>query len=769
MRVAKIVLALSVSVAGSSGAPLWGSDSNGTIRGVVTLERDARPVHNVHIILAPPGRVTETDDDGVFEFRDLPPGTYDLVATLANLSAETLTVELASGATVSVEITLRLSPIRQEITVTASGREQTAFDAFQSVTALDSFDLAQRGSTGLGDVLEFKSGIGKRSFGPGTTRPIIRGFDGDRVLVLQDGIRTGSLASQSGDHGEPIDVLTLERLEVVKGPATLLYGSNALGGVVNAVSGKHHIHAHPHEGVRGHITGLAGSTNALGGGGASIEVGTHHWLFWGNASGQRTGDYNTPVGRIENSETRTGSVGAGLGWFGDRTFASFGYNLGTGRYGVPFAQEFHAHDDDDHDEGENDHDEEELEAVDLEFRRHAARLSAGIRGLGPAFDGFRFSLNYTAWKHEEIEHLHDRAPEVATTFNNRQFVYRGVFDQKQAGNLSGSFGFWGMARRYRVHGEEALAPPVDQSGFALFGLEELRFERFRLQFGGRVEHTRYNPLGPRPVSGDDDELDDRDGELLPRRTFTGFSGAAGIHVPLWKGGFFVTNYTHSHRAPALEELYNLGPHVGNLTFEIGNPDLRREVSNGMDVSLRHLGQQVRAEANLFYYNIDNFVFLAPTGDVEDGLIEAEFLQGDSRFVGTELDLDFGVHPNLWLLLGLDVVNARLTEVDSPLPRIPPVRGRIGLDLRHNGFSLNPELILVRSQENLFATETRTPGYGVVNLRASYTIPQQHFAHHFSVSAFNMGDRIYRNHLSFIKDLAPEMGRGIRASYTVKFF
>lgn len=716
--------------------PIALAQSTGNVRGTVTLDSKNVPVHGASVLIVQSSRSTLTDNEGVFEFKDLQPGNYTVVVHLHGLTDERKTVQVKAGETAALEFRVGLSPIRQELTVTASGREQTAFDVFQSVTALESLELASKSKPSLGEVLENQPGVAKRSFGPGSSRPVIRGFDGDRVLILQDGIRTGTLSSQSGDHGETIDPLGLERLEVVKGPATLLYGSNAIGGVVNAVTGHHQVIDHPHTGLRGYATGLGGLANAHGGGAAGFEYGQKNWLFWGSGSGQRTGDYHTPQGVIENSKTRVSNGSGGIGWYGDKAFASLGYGYDNSRYGVPFAAEF---------EG-GAAEQEEHEAIDLSARRHNVRLNTGVRNLGSFVDQFNLSLNYSNYQHKELE-----GSEVGTTFDNKQFVYRGVFDQKRAGHLSGSFGFWGLRRDYVTRGAEALAPPVDQSAFAIFGLEELDFEHIRFQFGGRVEHNRYDP------------------EQLRARSFTGFSGAAGAYVPLWRGGAFVTNFTHSYRAPALEELYNLGPHIGNLSFEIGNPDLKRERSNGVDVSLRHSGRRLRVEANYYYYDIRDFVFLAPTGGIEDGLVEANYFQGNSRFTGAELGLDVGILSKLWLNTGIDVVDAKLKQNDVPLPRIPPWRGRVGFEVRWKGLSLKPEVLMARDQSDVFMTETRTAGYTVFNLNASYTIAQQHLVHVFSANAFNLGDRLYRNHLSFIKDLAPEIGRGIRFTYTVRFF
>jgi iron complex outermembrane receptor protein len=165
----------------------------------------------------------------------------------------------------------------------------------------------------------------------------------------------------------------------------------------------------------------------------------------------------------------------------------------------------------------------------------------------------------------------------------------------------------------------------------------------------------------------------------------------------------------------------------------------------------------------------DFIFLAPTGIEEDGLPVAEYLQADSRYAGAEVDLNLGLLKTLWLNAGLDYVKAELKAAGTPLPRIPPLRAHFGFDWQTNGFRLNSEIIMARDQDRLFTDETRTAGYGIFNVLASYTIAQQHAAHIFSVKGFNLGDKLYFNHLSFLKNFAPEIGRGLRFTYTVRFF
>lgn len=392
----------------------------------------------------------------------------------------------------------------------------------------------------------------------------------------------------------------------------------------------------------------------------------------------------------------------------------------------------------------------------LNPRRHSIRFNGGLRDLDSFINSAQFSLQYNDYKHQEINAIENI---VNTEFRNKTFTYRGVFDERKSGRWSGSLGFWGLHRDYKSAGEEALAPPTRQNAFAAFGLQKLEFERVSFQFGARFEHNGYNPEQGVVT------------RLTPDRSFNGFSGAIGMRVPTWQGGAFVVNYSHSYRAPALEELYNLGPHGGNATFEVGDPNLKREQSDGIDVSLRHSTSRVRAEANYFYYHIKDFIFLAPAGqiDEESGLQIANYSQGTSRYTGAEAKFDAGLHRNVWLLTELDYVNAKLIDTNTPLPRIPPLRGRVGFEVNYNGFRFNPEAVMSKDQDRLFPTETRTAGYTTFNVNASYTFAQQHLAQTISVSAFNLGDRLYRNHLSFIKEFAPEIGRGVRLTYSLRFF
>ena len=219
--------------------------------------------------------------------------------------------------------------------------------------------------------------------------------------------------------------------------------------------------------------------------------------------------------------------------------------------------------------------------------------------------------------------------------------------------------------------------------------------------------------------------------------------------------------------PAAEELYNFGPHLGN--FEIGSPDLEKETMRGLDVSFRQRVGRVQGEANFYVYGIDNFIFGDLTNEIVDNLRILSIEQGDSRFVGFDARGSVRLGGRVWATLGLGYVDATLTTTGEPLPRIPPLRGTLSLEVPLGQFSISPELLFAGRQDRIFRDETETGSYSLFNVDASYIWPRQHLAHVLSFTGYNLTNALYRNHTSFIKDLAPEMGRGVRVAYSLKFF
>jgi iron complex outermembrane receptor protein len=742
------VCALLAVLASAAANPVYGQVADGTIAGKVILEATGSPVHGASIVVIGARRTVTSGEDGTFSIANVPAGTYEVLAQRDHFSAARQVATVTAGQTTTLEFKLSIENVHEEVTVTASATgTRTTFDAFNAITSLDTLELAKSMGTTLADALANTPGVAKRSFGPASSRPIIRGFDGDRVLIMQDGVRTGDLSSQSGDHGVSIDPGGLERLEVVKGPATLLYGSNAIGGVVNAITPQDAFRSKPFTGILGGVTVDGSSANEGAGGNASLQYGRNNWTLWGGGGARRTGDYDTPAGRIANSAARSHSGRLGFGYAGARGFFSVGGTVEDSRFGIPFAGLF---------EGEPDAE------VDIDSLRRDIRSDFGAQNLTSSFvDAVRVTLGFTDYSHRELE-IEDGEESVGTSFSNKTFTSRAEVEQKRRGRLSGRLGAELTRRDFSSVGAEALAPAVDQTTAAAFVYEEAGFNRWRLQVGGRFEHSSY-AVEPRasdaPIAA----------PAVRDRSFSSVSGSVGVHANLGASGAFVVNLSGASRAPALEELYNFGPHIGNLTFEIGNPELRIERTLGADVSLRSRAANARGEVNAFVYRIKNFVFLDFTGEIEDGLRVANYVQANSQFIGVEASGTAELGSHLHLRASASYVRATLRDSNEFLPRIPPFSARVDFDIPWGKLTVNPEVVFTAAQKNVFRDETTTAGSTVFGLGATYIFGTSHATHTFAVKAYNLTNEEYRLHNSLLKDFAPEIGRGVKLTYSVKFF
>lgn len=682
------------------------------------------------VVVTELGREAQSREDGACRFEGVPEGRYHVSARLSGFASARDEVRVQAGVEASLKLALgQQVHFSESVTVSPNGRD--TFEAYQPTTVLGAEDLQQRLTGSLGDTLGHQVGVNVRSFGPGPARPVIRGLDGDRVLVLENGARTGDLSSQSGDHGVTLDPASATQIEVVRGPATLLYGSNALGGVVNLVNEE--IPTRPLRGLHGAFNTQAGSANDEAGLSGRVSAGNGTWAVQINGSARRAGDANTPAGEVPNSQSHTRAAGGALAYTTQDGFAGLAYQYVDTLYGVPFVEE-----------GE----------TTLNPRRHRLDLRAERRNLGGFFTGLKFQGGYRNYRHDEIE----GDGTIATAFSNKFVEGELLLNHRAVGRLTGTLGVWATHRDYSSAGEEALAPPTKQQALAGFLYEELNFRHVSLQAGARLEHSSF----------DVDAAATPERDNLRNRSFTSASGSLGLLGHLREDLTLALSFARAARSPSLEELYNFGPHAGNFAFEVGNPDLGAEIGRGLDVSLRYRRPRFAAEATYFHNSIDNFIFGFQTGDVEDGLPVIDFVAEDAVLQGFEAHIDAGLTPALWLELGADAVRGERSSDGQALPRMPPLRAWVGLRLQKGGFHIEGELRGARRQQRIYGVETPTAGYALVNVHGSYTWTTGSTVHTATLRLDNAGDRLYRNHLSYIKDVAPELGRALKLVYAVRF-
>lgn len=802
-----------------------------TVQGTIVIGTTDNPGHGAEVLALETGQRVYSDEDGAFEVVAAPEEypVLTLLVELGGLSARRI-VEVEHRddllQVLAEPIAVDITPhIGERITVTASAGDSSSLDTFSSVSSLAGSELQGAGAETLAALLEGRAGVAIRSAGPGSTRPILRGFDGDRVLIMEDGIRTGDLSATSVDHGVPVDGSQAERVEVVRGPATLLYGANAIGGAVNVISMGSHLARRPPPGFRGQAS-LAGSVADEGRrAGTRLQAGGDGWFVWGGGNTVRTGDYEAPGGAVENTHTRMDQGEVGIGLLGDRAWFSVSGKIDDSLYGVPFhAHGEEEHEDEHHEEEEGEHHEEEEEGehheeeeegehheedehahedaqVDIAMDRRQLRTDFGIFDPVPGFDEAAFAVRYSDYGHDEIEVFPDGDEIVATTFDNRSIVFRGEL-KRTAGKFRSRLGGWGHLRDFSSAGEEALTPEVRQNAFAAFAYNEFQVgDRFDLLLGARLERSDYQ-AGERPEAAGHaheeeehheeeeeeehhDEEEEEEGEHhdeeeegehhdeheappVRDRDFLSASGSLGARLALSDRSALVGTVTYSTRAPAIEELYNFGPHAGTMSFDIGDPNLDAERSLGFEMSLRHRADQFDGSINFFRYQTNDFIFGAATGEVEGGFPVLEFGQTDARYQG--FDLEAGAHLGAAeLSVTASWVDARLTRTNDYAPRIPPLQGKAELRLPIQRLSITPSVRWAARMDRLYTGETPTDGYAVFDLTAAYVFVGAHTTHSVSLRGYNLTDAEYRYHTSIIKDRAPQIGRGFRLSYSIRFF
>lgn len=698
---------------------------------VKVSDPDGKALAGAEVTLVPSKREARTGDDGAVRFHGVAPGAYDVAVKLSGFAPSRTDITVTEDAPLTIPVTLAVGAHFSE-SVTVSPDARDTFESYQPASILGGEDLQQRLGNTLGATLANEPGVNVRSFGSGTARPVVRGLDNDRVLILENGARTGDLSSQSADHGVTLDPATATQIEVVRGPATLLYGSSAIGGVVNLVSDE--IATKPVEGVHGAFTAQGATADENLGLAGNLSGGNGKLAWRVNGSAQRTDDYDTPEGKVPNSQSESRSGGGSLAFTSENGFLGGSYQYVDTRYGVPFVEE-----------GE----------TTLHPRRSRVDVRGERRNLGGVVSGIKFQGGFRDYKHDEIE----GSGEIATSFKNQVAEGNLYLNHRQFGALTGTFGVRGEHRDYSAAGEEALAPATTQASFSAFLYEELTFRHASIQFGGRLDDTSFDPDGAAIERPD-----------LPQRDFTNFSGSIGLLGYARDDLTVALNLARAARNPSLEELYNRGPHAGNFAFEIGNPTLPTEIAYGADLSVRYRTARFSGEGTVFINSIDQFIFPLQTGEVdeESGLPVVAFLSADSKFTGFEAHVDAGLTQDLWLVLGGDAVRGELRDGGDALPRIPPYRLWAGLRFEHGPFHLEGEVKNVGEQTRVYGAETPTDGYTVVNFHGSCQLTTGRTVHTVTLRVDNIGDELYRNHLSYIKDLAPEMGRSVRLVYGVRF-
>ncbi|HEY0628188.1 MAG TPA: TonB-dependent receptor, partial [Sphingomicrobium sp.] len=565
-----------------------------------------------------------------------------------------------------------------EIVVT--GVRRRAGDVLGGLSVLDAEELARELRPSIGETLARQPGVSASSFGPTASRPILRGLSGDRIRVLTDGIGSFDVSASSPDHAVAINPLTAERIEVLRGPAALLYGSSAIGGVVNVIDRRI-----PREQPEGgfDVNGMLEYATAAEERSANLsvdgEVAPHFVVHadgnWSKSDDLRTGGHllarelreqaaASPLpeiqeladlkGELPNTAAKSWELAGGLAYVDGPLNVGFSVTRHDALYGVPIRFSL-------------DPDvEAEAPTIDVKQTRYDARAEVPLSGF---FSQVRLRGGYAKYRHHEIEDT----GEIASTFNTKGGEARAEIVQTERNGWGGTSGAQYFERKVFIDGEEKFLPESKQRQTGLFTMQSLVKGPLRFEGGLRVEFSKLK-------AAEDEDL----GTPALNRDFTTLSGSVGAAYELSPGWRAGVTLSRSARAPSIEELFANGPHAGTQAFEVGNPDLDPEKSIGIEASIRKHSGPLRLTATAYYNHFSNFIFQAPTGEIEDDLPVFQYLQGKADYYGFEVEADadlgdaMGIHWDADFVA--DYVHAKVKHF-GPAPQIPPLRLLGGLSGR----------------------------------------------------------------------------------------
>ncbi len=644
--------------------------------------------------------------------------------------------------------------------IVVTGVRRSADDILGGVSVVSGAELARDKRPSLGETLAKQPGVSASSFGPAASRPILRGLSGDRIRLLQDGIGSFDVSASSADHEVAINPLTAERIEVLRGPAALLFGSSAIGGVVNVIDTRIPRRI-PDTPVHVDLVGTYGSAanERLLTGAVEVALGDklalHGDAIWSKSDDLETGGYllSDPLrraardsadpdiralaelkGTLPNTDSEVKEVAGGFGFVDGGANLGFSIARRESFYGVPIRFPLDP--------------EVEAEAPHIDARqtRYDMRATVPLSGL---FKEARVRGGYAQYVHDEVE----ETGEIASTFRANGGEVRIDLEQARRDGWGGTTGLQYVDRDVSIRGEEKFLPDSRQRQLGLFTLQMIEADPLRFEVGARVEFSRLAA-----------EADEDLGTSAYRRRFTTWSGSAGASYevgPGWRAGLSVSR---SARAPSIDELFANGPHAGTQAFEIGNPDLATETSLGVEASLKKLTGPVTLGINLYHNRFANFIYQRATGVVEDDLPVYIYDQGKARFTGIEFEAKarFGVAGGIeWggELLA-DSVRGTIKGF-GPAPQIPPLRILGAVTARKGDLDGRIEIEHAFAQNRTASLETRTPGYTLVNAAIEWHPLDDRPEVTLGLAANNLFDVVARRHSSLLKDYAPLAGRDIR--------
>jgi iron complex outermembrane recepter protein len=626
-----------------------------------------------------------------------------------------------------------------QVPVTGNPLGVASDDMVVPVSVLGGRELSLRRQGTLGETLNGIPGVTATQFGPNASRPIIRGLDGERVRIMQNGVGVLDASSLSFDHAVGIDPLIIEQIDVVRGPAALLYGGSAMGGVVNAID--HRIPKESLDGYTGRAEARFGGPDNTRNGAAVMDVGNGIFALHADVYSRETSNLEIPGYAVSKRKSRADGTprdSKGDGKLNNSAALANGGALGaswtfdTGYLGVSYA------------DSNNNYGTVAEDSVRIDMQNKRLELAGEVRDLKGPLQKLKLRMAHTDYQHVELE---DGV--VGTTFKNRGMEGSLEATHVPLGKVNGVLGYQFQNTRFQALGEEAFVPSVVTQSQALYVYEELPIDKHKITFGGRLGETTVNSSADVIFT-----------QAFNNRFNPNSFALGGLYTidDAWSA---TANLSHNERAPSYFELYANGEHVATGQFEVGNANLNKETSNGIDAQLKWKANGHSITFGAYATRFQNFIGLFNNGatDPGSGLPIANFQAVPALFKGLELEGKFALNDEWALKLRGDYVHAKDTRNNEYLPRISPLRLGGGLDYRLGNWNARVDVLHAFKQNNVAENELKTDGYTNLSALVAFKLPVKYNVELFAKANNLLNDEI-REHASFLKDISPAGARSI---------
>lgn len=727
-------------------------DTSGLISGHVTDSETGDAVPFAYVHLEKINRFTNTDRKGYFKIQNIPVGNHSLIVHRLGYAGQSVSFTITDNMEKELDIQLRPTLLTgQSVEVVADADNLRGPNLEHASIKLTGSSLRRNLGSTLSETLSSQPGFDQRTMGAAPARPVIRGLGDERVLILQDGERTGDFSASSADHAVSVDPVSANEIEIARGPAALAYGSNAIGGVINVV--RNQIATSIPSSLNGTITSQLASVNSGASLAGTLSMPLDDIVLNIDLNGRYGDNFRSPTGRISNSGYLTSNSSAGVSFIKPWGYSGLAISTYLSNYGIP-PDPIGGH----------------PNGVDIEMRKFQVESRSEILFENHFLKYLEAQLSYRYYNHREFETSEIIGTEFTKNSINLTLKgrHRGV-----GGFDDGTIGIWGEFHDTFIYDRFN----IETNGISLssFTIQEVDIGPLHIGLGARLDYNTEIPKEDRPNS--------RIGNIR-QRSFLGLATSGSFIYNFGRGFYSGVTFMHSFRPPTSDELYSQGPHIAAYSFEIGNPELNAERGVGKELFLRYKSTDATFEISGYHNNFSNFIFPRDTGRENlffPTLNDYQYEGVRAVIYGFEAQSEFRLLSRVVASTSIsytignrevtdeEIVSQGIDSDRSNLPMMPPLQATLQLNYIHRSFSIGGNVRLASKQDRVTEFEKPTDSYTLIGMRSEYRFHSSgNRFHSVSLNVNNLTNIEYRNHLSRLKEVFPEPGRNITLLYKLYF-